>query len=99
MCGVHQAAESVRTTITILNSVWVGTVIPPVASAGKLRNGHKLDGGNTHPFQSVQMRDYRIKGPLGRKCTDMQFVKNTFLEVRSHPASVAPAKFGEVHKL
>ena len=99
MRGVHQAVKSLRSAITILNSVNVGAVITPVASAGELSNGHQLNGRDTQSLQPVQVCNHRIERTLWRKRANVQFVKNTFLQVGRSPAVILPAKVREIDKL
>ncbi len=55
----------VRPAVAGLHGEGVHAVVAPVAAAGELRDGHKLDGRDAEVAQSVEVGDDGVEGPLG----------------------------------
>ncbi len=92
MAGVDKALESLRSAVGILGGERIDPVVAPVALAGKLRDRHDLDRGDSKRYQIVQLLNGRIEGACRGECADVQFIEDVAVQGDAPPAVVRPGK-------
>ncbi len=92
MTRVDESLESRGSAIRILHGKGVYAVVAPVPVAGKLGDGHELNGRDAEILKLVQVRNDGLEGPFGGEGPDMQLVDHVVLKGKTEPARVLPRK-------
>ncbi len=75
----------------------VYTVIAPVATAWKLRDGERLDGSYAQSLQARKLSNQAVKGAAGGSGADVALIDHQALRAYPMPASVVPFEGVWVH--
>jgi hypothetical protein len=99
MTGVHQLFESARAAVGRVGRVKIDAVVTPVAAAGKLGDGHQLEGRNSQFFQSTNPGDDALERSFGGECTGMELVEDVIAQRDACPTVVGPDEGAGVDNL
>ena len=90
--GVHEASQVIGRSVGSRRGINRDAVVTPVPVAGEVRDWHQFDRVDADPFQVIESRSDRRKGPFLRKGADVQFVNYQFAEGYRFPCGICPAK-------
>ena len=96
-CRMHQALQTVWSTIRILRRVRQHAVISPVAIAGELVDRHDLDRSDPQLLQRRQSPDGCVECAGVRERANVQFVDDQILSPHASPVRVGPFKLRWTH--
>ena len=83
MAGVDEGDETLRPPVGRVHRVLADAVVTPTLLAGKIRDGHHLDGPHPEIHQVIQVRDGRLEGALRGEGADVQLVADRAPQVRA----------------
>ena len=88
--GVDQALEGVGASVAVLRREELHAIVAPVPRAGKLRDGHQLDDGDSEIAKLREPRDDRVEGSFGSEGPDVELVDDEVGHLESRPLAVRP---------
>src|SRR4051812_1898540 len=88
---VDELLQPFRSAVAVLHRVQLDPVVAPVARAGKLRDGHDLDRGDSELVpQTAQIGNRRREGAFGRERADVQLVDDELAHPETAPPVITP---------
>ena len=93
--GGHQPLQAPRSAVRVLDGKRMREVVAPTAAAGKLTDGHQLDGRHAQTMEVIEAGGQRVEGPFGRKGAHVQLVEHQFGAGQTLPRSFGPVELVE----